>query len=73
MSSARSSARGDIAPCGQHRYGPGRHNYADSSRSRVTSMLGEILVPDVDEINQDPEFSATRITATEVWQRATWA
>lgn len=36
-------------------------------------MLGEILVPDVDEINQDPEFSATRITATEVWQRATWA
>jgi hypothetical protein len=39
-------------------------------------MLGEILMPDVDEVNQDPEFSATAITATEfeqVWQRATRA
>jgi hypothetical protein len=31
-------------------------------------MLGELLVPAADEINQDPEFSATVITASEFEQ-----
>ena len=54
----------------------GRNDYATRSWSTGTSMLGEILMPDVDQINQDPQFSATAITATEfeqVWQRATQA
>jgi hypothetical protein len=37
-------------------------------------MLGEKLVPGVEEINKDPEFSAAAITAEEfelVWVRAT--
>lgn len=36
-------------------------------------MLGEKVVPGVDEINEDPEFSAAAITAEEfeqVWWRA---
>ena len=55
-------------------YRDGRHHYADTSRSTGTTMLGEILMPAVDEINQDPEFSGTAITASEfeqVWRRAT--
>jgi hypothetical protein len=52
----------------------GRHDYADTTRSTGTTMLGEILTPSVGEIDQDPELSATTITASEfeqVWQRAT--
>jgi hypothetical protein len=52
----------------------GRHDYADRSCSTGTTMLGEIPVPHADEISQDPEFSATEITATEfehIWLRAT--
>ena len=54
-------------------YRDGRHDHADGSHSTGTTMLGEQLMPDVDEINQDPEFSAVTITAEEferVWQRA---
>jgi hypothetical protein len=54
-------------------YRDGRHDYADRSHSTGTTMLGEKLMPDVEEINQDPEFSATVITAEEferAWQRA---
>jgi hypothetical protein len=53
----------------QHR----RHDYAGGSRSAGTTMLGEKMMPGVDEINQEPEFSATVIMAEEferVWQRA---
>jgi hypothetical protein len=52
----------------------GRHDYADTSRSTGTTMLSEILTPADDEINQDPQFSATAIPASEfeqVWQGAT--
>lgn len=54
-------------------YRDGRHDYADRSQSTGTTMLGEKLMPDVDEIDQDPEFSAVAIVAEEfeeVWQRA---
>ena len=36
-------------------------------------MLGEKVMPEVDEINEDQEFSAVTITAEEfeqLWQRA---
>jgi len=55
-------------------YRDGRHDYADQSRSTGTTALGEILTPRVEEINQDPQYTATAITALEfeeVWQRAT--
>lgn len=55
-------------------YRDGRHDYADRSRSTGTTMLGETVMPTVDEINEDPEFSAAAITAEEfeqVWRRAT--
>jgi hypothetical protein len=54
-------------------YRDGRHDCADRSRSTGTTMLGERLMPDVEDINQDPEFSATAITEDEfeaVWRRA---
>jgi hypothetical protein len=54
-------------------YRDGRHDFADGSRSTGTTVLGEKLMPDLDDINQDPEFSATAITAGEfeaLWQRA---
>jgi len=54
-------------------YRDGRHEYADRSHSTGTTMLAEKMMPGVDEINQDPDFSATAITAEEferVWQRA---
>jgi len=52
----------------------GRHDYADTTCSTGTTMLGEIPTPADDEINQDPQFSATAIPASEferIWQRAT--
>jgi hypothetical protein len=55
-------------------YRDGRHDYADRSRSTGTTVLGEMVMPGVDEINEDPEFSAAAIAAEEferVWQRAT--
>ena len=55
-------------------YRDGRHDYADRSRSTGTTILGEKAMPGVDEINEDPEFSAAVITAEEfeqVWQYAT--
>jgi hypothetical protein len=55
-------------------YRDGRRDYADRSHSTGVTILGEKMMPDVDEINQDPEFSATVIAAEEferVWQRAT--
>jgi hypothetical protein len=55
-------------------YRDGRHDYAGRSYSAGTTMLGEKMMPGVDEINEDPEFSATAITAEEferVWRRAT--
>ena len=54
-------------------YRDGRHEYADRSRSTGTTMLGEKLMPEVKDIDQDPEFSATAITEGEfeaVWRRA---
>jgi predicted 3-demethylubiquinone-9 3-methyltransferase (glyoxalase superfamily) len=54
-------------------YRDGRHGYADRSRSMGTTVLGETVMPALDEINEDPEFSAAAITAEEferVWQRA---
>lgn len=54
-------------------YRDGRHDFADRSRSTGTTMLGEKLMPEVEDINQDPEFSATVITGgefEEVWLRA---
>jgi Domain of unknown function (DUF6881) len=54
-------------------YRDGRYDYADRVRATGTTMLGEKLMPDVGEINQDPEFSATIITADEfetAWRRA---
>jgi hypothetical protein len=51
----------------------GRQDYASTSGSTGTTMLSEILTPADDEINQDPQFSATAIPASEfeqVWQRA---
>jgi hypothetical protein len=51
----------------------GRHDYAGRSRSTGTTMLGEKMMPGLDEINEDPEFSAAAITAEEferVWRRA---
>jgi Domain of unknown function (DUF6881) len=55
-------------------YRDGRHDYADRSRSTGTTVLGEKVMPGVEEIDEDPEFSAAAITAEEferVWQRAT--
>jgi hypothetical protein len=54
-------------------YRDGRHDYADLSRSTGTTALGRMLMPSADEINEDPEFSATAITAEEferTWRRA---
>ena len=55
-------------------YRDGKYDYADHSRSTGTTMLGEDIVPGTDEINEDPEFTATAIDAEEfrqVWKRAT--
>lgn len=55
-------------------YRDGRHDFADSSHSSGTTMLGEDIVPGLDEINEDPEFSAAAVTAEEfeqIWKRAT--
>lgn len=55
-------------------YRDGRLDYADRSRSTGTTTLAEKVMPGVQEINEDPEFSAADITAEEfeqVWQRAT--
>ena len=55
-------------------YRDGTHDFADGSRSIVTTRLGEIPVPTAEEINEDPEFSAVAISAEDfdlVWQRAT--
>ncbi len=55
-------------------YRDGRHDYAGASQSAGTTVLGEKVMPDVDEINEDPEFSAEEISAEEferVWNRAT--
>jgi hypothetical protein len=52
----------------------GRRDYADTAHSTGTTMLGLVLTPTIAEINQDPEFSATTLTASEfeqAWQRAT--
>jgi hypothetical protein len=54
-------------------YRDGRHDYADRSRSTGTTVLGEKLMPEVEDINQDPEFSSRAITGGEfeaVWRRA---
>jgi hypothetical protein len=51
----------------------GRHDYAGPSGSTGTTMLSEIPTPADDEINQDPQFSATTIHASEfeqVWRHA---
>jgi hypothetical protein len=53
-------------------YRDGRHDYADGVRSTGTTVLGEKMMPGVDEISADPEFSAQEIGAEEferVWQR----
>jgi hypothetical protein len=55
-------------------YRDGRLDYADGSTSTGTTGLGQVLTPTVEELNEDPEFSATAITAEEfeqVWRRAT--
>jgi hypothetical protein len=57
-------------------YRDGRRDYADRSRSTGTTMLSENVMPAVDEINEDPEFSAEAITSEEfgqLWQRASGA
>lgn len=57
-------------------YRDDRHDYADKSHSTGTTMLGGKRMPDLDEINQDPQFSAEPITAADfelVWHRATTA
>lgn len=54
-------------------YRDGRHDLADRSRSTGSTMLGEQLMPAVEEINEGPEFSAEAISAAEferVWQQA---
>jgi hypothetical protein len=54
-------------------YRDGRCDHADGSRSRGTTVLGQEVVPTVDEINEDPEFSASNINAEEfeaVWRSA---
>ena len=56
-------------------YRDGRHDYADGSRSAGTTLLGEKMMPGVDEINADVEFSAEEISAEafeQVWRRAVW-
>lgn len=55
-------------------YRDGRSEFADRSCAQGTSVLGQGLMPRVDEINDDPEFSASFITAEDfevVWRRAT--
>jgi hypothetical protein len=55
-------------------YRDGRHDYADGSNSTGTAMLGEKMMPGVEEINEEPEFSAVSISAEEfeqAWRRAT--
>jgi hypothetical protein len=55
-------------------YRDGRCDYADGSRSRGTTVLGQEIMPSMDEINEDTEFSASTINAEEfeaVWRRAT--
>jgi hypothetical protein len=52
----------------------GRHDYADGSQSTKTTILGEKIMPGVDEINGEPEFWAIAISAEEfeqAWRRAT--
>jgi hypothetical protein len=52
----------------------GRHDYADRSRATGTTALSDQVIPEVDDINEDPEFTAAPVTAEEferVWQRAT--
>jgi len=55
-------------------YRDGRHDYAGGSGSTGTTVRSEPLLPAVDEIDADPEFSASVISADEferVWLRAT--
>jgi hypothetical protein len=54
-------------------YRDGRHDYAGGSRSTGTTVLGEKMMPGVDEFNAEPEFSAGEISAEEfeqAWRRA---
>lgn len=55
-------------------YRDGRRDYADRSHSTGTTMLGEKMIPGMDEIRGDPDFSAVAIAAEEfeeMWRRAT--
>lgn len=55
-------------------YQDGRHEYADGSRLTGTTMLGEKMMPSVEEIDEEPEFSAEAISAEDferAWRRAT--
>jgi hypothetical protein len=55
-------------------YQDGRHDYAGPSRSTGTTALGATMMPEIAEINEDPEFSAANVGAEEferAWRRAT--
>ena len=55
-------------------YTDGRADYANGLRSQGTTVLGQEIMPSIDEINEAPEFSASTINADEfeaVWRRAT--
>jgi hypothetical protein len=50
----------------------GRIGYASATESAGPTMLGQLPVPELDEIRADPEFDAEEITREEfeaVWER----
>jgi hypothetical protein len=55
-------------------YRHGRHDYADASHSTGSTLLAETQMPALEEINSDPQFAATEISANEfeiAWLLAT--
>lgn len=55
-------------------YRDGRADYADSTMSTGTTLLGELPIPPIEDIAEQPEFTPAEITAPEferVWVNAT--
>jgi hypothetical protein len=55
-------------------YRDGRLDWADETRATGTTMLSESVMPSVEEIDDQQEFSAEEISAAEfdsAWDRAT--
>lgn len=55
-------------------YRDDRADYADSTTSTGTTLLGELPIPPIEDIAEQPEFTPVEITESEferVWDNAT--